>query len=146
MTGVDARALGYDGRIGDRLSLEVPRDVGGPALSRAAVSDRFAGRVSPGELEDLRVIVSELTTNALLHGTGEIRLRVSLDDGVVCGDVLDDGGGFAGMAPGAARSSGLHMVGALTERWGVQDGASRVWFVLAAQPVSGSPCVATARS
>jgi two-component sensor histidine kinase len=113
------------------------------------VSDRFAGRVSPGELEDLRVIVSELTTNALLHGAGDIHLCVRLDDGILRGDVIDDGGGFAHTPPGSAsRGSGLRMVGALTERWGVQHGTSRVWFELAprVQAASGSPCVATARS
>ncbi|MDP1849314.1 MAG: ATP-binding protein [Solirubrobacteraceae bacterium] len=112
--------------------------------------DRFAGRVSPDELEDLRVIVSELTTNALLHGAGEIHLLVQLDEGVVCGEVLDDGGGFADTdSAGRAGGNGLDMVGALAERWGVQDGTSRVWFELAAsggvrQPVRGDRAVIVA--
>jgi len=111
------------------------------------VCDRFAGRVSPDELEDLRVIVSELTTNALLHGAGEIHLRVQLDDGVVCGEVLDDGGGFSDTAPATGvGGSGLDLVGALAQRWGVQDGTSRVWFEMAPsgrvrQPVRGDRAV-----
>jgi hypothetical protein len=119
----------------DELSFEVPRHECGPSLSRTAVGDRFAGHVSARVLDDLRVIVSELTTNALLYGTGEIHLRVLLDDGLVSGEVIDEGSGFeravAERGIDAVGGNGLHMVGALTRRWGIHEGTSHVWFELA---------------
>lgn len=73
------------------MSIEVPRGQDGPALSRGAVRDAFAGRISPNQLDELQVIVSELTTNAVLYGHGTIQLRVLLDGGVVRGEVIDAG-------------------------------------------------------
>ena len=111
------------------LSFEVPRDESGPGLSRAAVRDTFAGRICERELEDLRVIVSELTTNALLYGAGEIHLHVLLEEGLVTGEVFDEGTGFeravAERGIRAVGGNGLHMVGALAERWGIHEGTSQ---------------------
>lgn len=104
-------------------------------MSRAAVQETFAGRVPERDLEDLRVIVSELTTNALLYGAGAIHLHVLLEEGVVSGEVIDEGSGFeravAERGIHAIGGNGLHMVGALTERWGIHEGTSHVWFQLA---------------
>ena len=130
--------------MADELSFAVPRHHGGPGLSRAAVRDTFAGRISERELEDLRVIVSELTTNALLYGAGEIHLRVLLEKGLVSGEVIDEGSGFeravAERGIEAIGGNGLHMVGALAERWGVHEGTSHIWFQMApgesAEPVA----------
>ncbi|MDQ3722419.1 MAG: ATP-binding protein [Actinomycetota bacterium] len=119
----------------DQLHFEVPRNVTGPGLSRAAVRDRFAPHVSACELDDLRVIVSELTTNALLHGVGEIHLRVLLEDGVLSGEVVDEGSGFERAVDergiDAIGGNGLRMVAALAGRWGIHEGTSHVWFELA---------------
>jgi hypothetical protein len=122
----------------DELSFEVPRDVCGPGLSRAAVRDSFRGRISAHELEDLQVIVSELTSNALLYGAGAIHLRALLEDGLVHGEVIDEGGGFerrvAEHGIEAVGGNGLNIVGGLTRRWGIHDGSSHVWFVLEPHP------------
>ncbi len=129
----------------DELSFAVPRDECGPALSRAAVRDRFAGRISAHELEDLQVIVSELTTNALRHGAGEIRLRALLEDGRVHGEVIDEGHGFESEVGergiGAIGGKGLRIVGELAQRWGIHEGTSHVWFELApdAEPEPVAP-------
>ncbi len=121
--------------MADELSFEVPRHESGPGLSRAAVQDTFAGRISERELEDLRVIVSELTTNALLYGAGEIHLHVLLEEGLVTGEVIDEGTGFeravAERGIRAVGGNGLHMVGALAERWGIHEGTSHVWWQMA---------------
>ncbi len=121
--------------MADELSFDVPRDESGPRLSRAAVGDRFAGRISARELEDLRVIVSELTTNALLYGAGAIHLRVLFEPGMLSGEVVDEGTGFerevGERGIDAVGGNGLHMVGALAKRWGIHEGTSHVWFELA---------------
>jgi anti-sigma regulatory factor (Ser/Thr protein kinase) len=128
----------------DELSFEVPRDTRGPALSRAAVRDSFAGRISARELEDLQVIVCELVTNAVLYGSGEIRVRARLQDGVVHGEVVDEGSGFEHTVErcgiDALGGNGLPIVAALARRWGIHEGSSHVWFELtpdaAATPVA----------
>jgi anti-sigma regulatory factor (Ser/Thr protein kinase) len=121
--------------VTDELSFEVPRDERGPGLSRAAVRDSFRGRISTRELEDLQVIVSELTTNALLYGSGEIHLHALLERGLVHGEVVDEGAGFeravALRGIDAVGGNGLDIVGALARRWGIHEGSSHVWFVLA---------------
>jgi anti-sigma regulatory factor (Ser/Thr protein kinase) len=125
----------------DELSFEVPRDERGPGLSRAAVRDSFRGRISTRELEDLQVIVSELTTNALLYGDGEIHLHALMRDGLVHGHVVDDGHGFerAVDAHGidALGGNGLNIVSGLARRWGIHEGSSHVWFVLAPDALDG---------
>ncbi len=119
----------------DDLAFDVPRHEHGPAMSRAAVRDAFAGHVSARQLEDLLVIVSELTTNALLYGSGTIGLRVLLDDGLVRGEVVDEGGGFEREVDArgidAVGGNGLRIVGGLARRWGIHEGSSHVWFELA---------------
>ena len=114
------------------LSLEVPRAEQGPALARRVVDARYVEELSPGQLGDLLVIVSELTTNAMLHGAGRIRLRVALEDGRLYGEVVDEGSGF----PTDVRErgvdelggKGLLLVSALADRWGIHEGSSHVWF------------------
>ncbi len=119
----------------DELSLAVPRHDHALGRARAQVRETFAGRVSQRRLEDLLVIVSELTTNALLHGTGQIRLRLLLDGGLVRGEVIDEGHGFerevGARGIDAVGGNGLHMVGVLAGRWGIHEGSSHVWFELA---------------
>ncbi|MEA2663739.1 MAG: serine/threonine-protein kinase RsbW [Candidatus Eremiobacteraeota bacterium] len=129
--------------VAAELSFEVPRDERGPALSRAAVRDSFGGRISARELEDLLVIVSELVTNAVRYGSGEICVRARLEDGVVHGEVVDEGSGFERTVERcgieALGGNGLPIVAALARRWGIHEGSSHVWFELmpddAAAPV-----------
>ena len=114
------------------LSLEVPRDGQGPALARRVVEARYGADLAPAQLDDLLVIVSELTTNAMLHGAGRIRLRVTLEHGRLYGEVVDEGSGF----PSEARErgvdelggKGLLLVSALADRWGIHEGSSHVRF------------------
>jgi anti-sigma regulatory factor (Ser/Thr protein kinase) len=122
--------------VADELSLAlvVPRAERGPAVARTRVREAFDGRITPRQLEDLLIIVSELSTNALLYGRGEIRLRVQLDGGTVRGEVVDEGGGFqravAQRGIDAVGGKGLHIVGSLAGEWGIHDGSSHVWFEL----------------
>lgn len=115
--------------------MQVPRGMGAAALARNVVQARFNDALPVDQLADLLVIVSELTTNATLHGVGEIRLRVSIESGRVFGEVSDQGGGFANEVAdrgiGEVGNKGLLIVAALAEAWGIHDGSSHVWFELA---------------
>jgi anti-sigma regulatory factor (Ser/Thr protein kinase) len=121
--------------VTDELSFEMPRHERGPALARSRIREAFAGRLTSRELEDLLVIVSELATNALLYGRGEIGVRVRLDGGIVRGEVIDQGGGFERQVHkrgvDGLGGNGLRMVGTLSRQWGIHDGSSHVWFELA---------------
>lgn len=119
------------------LTLDVPRTSQGSTLARNEVRDRLAGELAPAQLADLLLVVSELTTNAIEHGSGDIRLSVVIsDDGRVRGEVVDDGSGFAhdvderGIDDVGGR--GLLIVAALAQRWGVHEGTSHIWFELTA--------------
>ncbi|GHE75415.1 hypothetical protein GCM10017778_71380 [Streptomyces vinaceus] len=75
--------------------------------------------------DDLLLCVSELATNALLHGVPPgrcYRLRLLLFDGMVRVEVADSGGGLPQVKdrdPGAEGGRGLLLVASLAERWGV---------------------------
>jgi anti-sigma regulatory factor (Ser/Thr protein kinase) len=96
------------------------------------------GDVLPGRLLDIvRLLVSELVANAVIHGRpgehGGIELDVVIDDHRLRIDVADGGPGFVprprapDAGPGGGR--GLQLVEAFSDRWGVvADGASQVWF------------------
>ncbi|MEA2295283.1 MAG: serine/threonine-protein kinase RsbW [Solirubrobacteraceae bacterium] len=116
------------------LVIDVARDPRAPAIARAIVRDRFASDLSPRELDDVALIVSELISNAVRHGAGAIELRMTVDDGVLHGEVIDEGPGFETelREQGADEigGRGLPLVARLSREWGVFDGSSHVWFEL----------------
>ncbi|HWH09580.1 MAG TPA: ATP-binding protein [Solirubrobacteraceae bacterium] len=121
------------------FSLSLPRDPAASFLARQAVRDRLADVLPASTLADVTLAVSELVTNAVLHGSGDIELRVEADEHTVKGEVIDEGGGFErqiredGGVDGVA-GRGLMIVGQLAERWGVHEGTTHVWFEI---PVTG---------
>ena len=70
----------------------------GPAQARRIIADELAARVSGTVLDDVTLMVSELVTNGIVHGSTEGDVPVMLDV-LVNGDircrVLDSGRGFA---------------------------------------------------
>lgn len=123
------------------FELELPRDLDSAAAARHAV-EKLAGRLPEDQLGDVRLLVSELVTNALRHAElgpdDRIRLKVEVDAARVRVEVADPGKGFDAAAaspePDPAQGWGLYLVATLADRWGVQpgDGAGpkRVWFEL----------------
>jgi anti-sigma regulatory factor (Ser/Thr protein kinase) len=121
------------------VDVELENSPEAAAAARTAL-DRLTGRVPAGRLRDLRLLVSELVTNAVRHAgldrSDRIRLLVDVREGDVRVEVHDPGRGFTLRAPrpDPARASGwgLYLVDELADRWGV-DGAgrgTRVWFEL----------------
>ncbi|MCC9310257.1 SpoIIE family protein phosphatase [Kitasatospora sp. RB6PN24] len=85
-------------------------------------------------VDTTELLVSELVTNALRHGRGEIRLRLLKDTAVVC-EVWDDG--YAQPRQRRAQETdeggrGLQLVSLLAERWGSRrtPHGKIVWFEL----------------
>jgi anti-sigma regulatory factor (Ser/Thr protein kinase) len=106
------------------------------AEARTRVCDAIAPGLTDGACDTLRLLVSEVVTNAVRHGgngqpvelhaswNSEVRVEVSdHGEGFTPGPrfgALDEPGGF-----------GLFLIGRLADRWGVEtDGGTTVWFVL----------------
>ena len=125
------------------------------AASRArALTGRTlrAWRVSdPTDLDDIVLMVDELITNAVVHGTGPVRLCLRLEGArlegpCVIGEV-SDGNPAAPAAPQTAphildwseAGRGLLLVCALATEFGVRpDGAGKtVWFTRRLHPLDG---------
>jgi anti-sigma regulatory factor (Ser/Thr protein kinase) len=107
--------------------------------ARTEVTERLAARLGKRTLEDVRLLVTELITNALRHGSltpgDRVSVRASIDAGVVRIEVTDPGrsGIVAPRDPGPRGGGyGLFLVEQLAKRWGVErrDGTT-VWCELA---------------
>ena len=123
------------------MDLQLPGGPTAPKMARTAVEERLADRVPPAVLDDVRLVVSELVTNSVLHGgagpTERVRLRVSLNGSTVRLEVTDQGPGpTAGRPePSADQTSGwgLFLVDRVADRWGVKPGRPpTVWAELPA--------------
>jgi serine/threonine-protein kinase RsbW len=75
-------------------------------------------------------MVSELTTNALRHGHGEVTIRIIVAADALTVEVADEGHGAVAIAPvpGASGGWGLRIVAELADGWGASAGSTRVWF------------------
>jgi anti-sigma regulatory factor (Ser/Thr protein kinase) len=114
-----------------RFSLALPRDATASRLARAAIKDRLGDVLTAGQLADVTLATSELVTNAVLHGGGEIELRVDASEGRVKGEVIDAGRGFEQqIRDHGADGPGLRIVGRVAEKWGVFQGTTHVWFAI----------------
>jgi anti-sigma regulatory factor (Ser/Thr protein kinase) len=110
-----------------------PRSV---ADARTRVCEAMAPGLGADRTETLRLLVSELVTNAVRHGRngGPVELHAHWNSQVRV-EVVDHGAGFT---PGPRSGPldepggyGLFLVGTLADRWGVEtDGGTTVWFEL----------------
>jgi anti-sigma regulatory factor (Ser/Thr protein kinase) len=118
------------------LELTLPSEPGSVAEARLRVLEAVGPQLDDGQIDALRLLVSEVVTNAVRHGghdepvellahwNAEVRIEVT-DHGTGFTPAprtgeLDEPGGF-----------GLFLVGRLADRWGVDtNDATRVWFVL----------------
>jgi anti-sigma regulatory factor (Ser/Thr protein kinase) len=115
------------------LSIDIERDLSAPATARHAV-DGLSATLAEDVLTDVRLLVSELVTNSVKYG-GEGALRVQIDaDGPrkLRAEVIDQGVGFVPVARDRPSTEvggwGLHLVETLSNRWGVYEGSTHVWF------------------
>ncbi|MFD9126422.1 SpoIIE family protein phosphatase [Kitasatospora sp. NPDC059571] len=118
--------------VGDWRLPPEPTSVG---RARESACDWLIGRGLDELVDTTELLVSELVTNALRHGRGEIRLRLLRDRTVVC-EVWDDG--YAQPRQRRAQETdeggrGLQLVSLLAERWGSRrtPKGKIVWFELA---------------
>jgi anti-sigma regulatory factor (Ser/Thr protein kinase) len=122
------------------IALNLPRSASAPAVARGAIDARFAG-LGQQRLTDLALVVTELATNAVVHGHGDIRLKLQHDDDdLLRGEVIDQGGGFEqevrDVGPSDFGGRGLLILEALASRWGIHEGTTHVWFELQAPGIA----------
>jgi anti-sigma regulatory factor (Ser/Thr protein kinase) len=123
-----------------RLELYLPASRPAVAQARAAVDRLEALDRHPDARFAVRLLVSEVFTNAVKYGArsqeARIRLAIHVGESTVRVEIGDRGRGFAAgpiEMPGAEGESGrgLAFLDALARRWGiVRNGESCVWFEL----------------
>ena len=79
--------------------------------------------------------VSELVTNAIVHGAGPVEVTVGADGDLVRNEVADEGGGRPAIRTGASDADapggwGLQLVDQVADDWGTrhEDGRTVVWI------------------
>lgn len=132
-------------QVGDWTLAPQPTSV---AKARELARDQLLEWGLDDLVDTTELLVSELVTNALRHGYGDIRLRLLLDRTLVC-EVWDN----ALMQPRRRRARdtdeggrGLQLVAMLSQSWGSRrtHRGKTVWFELAlrgGQPGSAGPSV-----
>jgi anti-sigma regulatory factor (Ser/Thr protein kinase) len=119
------------------LRVDIPRDRRAPSMARSAI-DSLTGQVNPSIVPDAKLLVSELMTNSVKYGHGgPVTLEVvSEEPNSVRVEVIDQGTGFVPVARDKPKTEvggwGLHLVESLSERWGVHEGSTHVWFEISA--------------
>jgi anti-sigma regulatory factor (Ser/Thr protein kinase) len=118
-----------------RLTTQLPLERTAPRLARAELVE-FDHGLPTERLCDAELLLSELVSNAVKYGDGDIDVIFERDDGRFRTEVVDQGDGF--IAALRDRSDvhtpggwGLPLVQTLSDRWGAHEGSTHVWFEFA---------------
>jgi anti-sigma regulatory factor (Ser/Thr protein kinase) len=110
-----------------------------PLSARTKLSEAAGAELEP-VIDDMRLLVSELVTNCVVHGGADagkrqIRVKTAVEGDCVRGEVCHEGPRFA--APGGETDLeepgglGLVLVEQLSRSWGIaRNGVTCVWFEL----------------
>lgn len=117
--------------------LDVPADLHGPSLARQFTKAYcLAHQLDESTTDTAVLLVSELVTNAVIHGRGAVRLELAsrsgralyaeVEDDQVSAPVVGD------LATDRQHGRGLAIVAACARQWGVRhvDTGKLVWFEL----------------
>jgi anti-sigma regulatory factor (Ser/Thr protein kinase) len=125
--------------VSGKATFKVASEPEGVAAAREAVTEATRGKVDAETVEAVRLLVSELVTNGIVHGGGEnpLEIEVEMSESGLRVDVRDQGAGFA-RRPGTEEVDysggwGLFLVEEISDRWGiVRNGKTCVWFEIGA--------------
>jgi anti-sigma regulatory factor (Ser/Thr protein kinase) len=122
----------------ERRTRTLAAEPGAVSEARSWAASVTRGLLDADQAQSLRLIISEVVTNALRHGAENERidLAVTPKPDFLCVQVTDDGPGLAprprALEPDEEGGFGLFFVEQLTRRWGVtrENRRTRVWFEL----------------
>ncbi|MEU0811325.1 SpoIIE family protein phosphatase [Streptomyces sp. NPDC005970] len=118
-------------RPGHVASWDLPTDPAVVASARSLAVRQLAGWGLEELMPTTELIVSELVTNAIRHGTGPIRLRLIRHDVLIC-EVADASNTSPRLRHARTTDEGgrgLFLVAQLTRRWGTRytEGGKLIW-------------------
>ncbi len=123
-----------------RNDVMLPATALAPTLARLALDDAVPPPELDDRLQDARIAMTEVVTNALRHGgltpgVDMIRLTITADDDLMRAEVEQAGSAREAHAveprpeDDAPGGFGLRIVEATADKWGVEPGPpGRVWF------------------
>jgi anti-sigma regulatory factor (Ser/Thr protein kinase) len=109
-----------------------------PGQARSFVAARCReAHLTPETCDVLELLVTELVTNAVIHGRSDVGVELSRDSGHLRVAVVDENSRHPVVVdddPNALDGRGMVLVARLAEAWGVEDRAygKAVWFALPA--------------
>ena len=114
----------------------LPASVTTPAAARAVAREAVERGRATVRIDDVALVVSELVTNAVLHGAGDITLHLTVEQSTVHVEVIDADPvtpEAVEIAPDAESGRGLLLVSKVAKRWGVEPAGTGkvVWAELA---------------
>jgi anti-sigma regulatory factor (Ser/Thr protein kinase) len=127
------------------LRMPLGSDAHAPSAARHALG-QLRAELGEARYKVCQLLVSELVTNVVRHtrpgrslAAADMRVRMYVDRVRV--EIRDDGPGFKHSARTADQDSasgwGLHLVGELSDQWGVERGVQNcVWFELGRTPLA----------
>lgn len=133
--GFDQTIYGHSEDMEAAVQVHLPGGPNAARTAREAVRETLADRLDASVLCDMQLLISEVVTNGVRHGEGEVDLEVLLNSEKAIVRCTDDGPGFPRTDPrphaDGSGGYGLVLVDRLSQRWGVNgDDRSCVWFEL----------------
>lgn len=126
-----------DVRLGGpaRVAATFPATVTAPAAARAWASTVLAPLGLTGSSGDIMLVLSELVTNAVLHGAGPVEVSLDHNERDLTITVCDRGPGVPALRVvdgDRDGGRGLRIVNALSVAWGVDPGpdGKAVWSTI----------------
>jgi len=117
-----------------RAIYKIDPEPGAPAQARRIIAEELESLLPEGVLDDIKLMVSELVTNGIVHGAsgedGPVVLDLLFNGSIRC-RVLDHGHGFAERARQAGAGGwGFRLIEQLSDCWGMRCSPRRteVWF------------------
>src|SRR3954468_21141486 len=101
-------------------------------MARAALAE-LDPPIDPDRLYEAQLLASELVTNAVKYSEGgSIKVEMAIGEDALRVEVVDDGHGFELRKRDRKLTEvggwGLPLVEQLSDRWGVHEGSTHVWF------------------
>jgi anti-sigma regulatory factor (Ser/Thr protein kinase) len=117
--------------------LKLPTDEQAPGVARRFLRETSCLAHHARVMDEAELLVSELVTNAVVHGTPPVTVSVECDGSEGLRVAVTDGSSHSPVpreaSPDDESGRGIHLVDVISDRWGVApnrgDGKA-VWFTL----------------